>query len=432
MPLIPPSNLEAEKAILGAIVLDSSLLQKLDLSEMDFYAEVHRRIFKAMVALDKEGIPPDSVTLLSKLSEEDCVRLSDYSAGVVSLSNLDFYVSLLKELSHKRQIQKSCLEVCQGIGELSVNEALNRLQMTTKKVLTIGGQGWVSSGKVAEDAWNLIEKRHEDKSGLGGIPTGLKDLDLFTDGWKKGNLVVLAGRPSTGKSALGLWFALAAAKMGFPVGFISLEMETSELGLRAISALSGVGFSKLYQNTSLTAEEWSRVSAASNNLSSLPLHFHPSARTTKAISRVILQLRENEGTELFLLDYLQLGKTEGQKENREREVAEISWTLKAVAKDQGIPIIALAQLNRDVEKGGKGGKPQRPRLDHLRDSGAIEQDADVVMLLSPKATREETLSGGPLELIIAKGRNIGQGAIDIFFDAAHMRFFDIEKKRAER
>ncbi len=412
-----PHKLEAEQAVIGAIALDSSILRKTSLRAEDFHSPRHKNIYDAMVCLNREGIPPDPVTLLQKLPKEDCVYLSNQMAEVLSLSNFSHYEQILKELSQKRQIQKICLETLKSLDEQSPDEIASNLRRKMAGIIEGKGGKILTSGDIAGALWKFIEGRYQDRGALSGIASGLKDLDILTDGHQPGDLIILAGRPGKGKSALAMFFAVNSARAGYPVGIISLEMGNHQLGVRTLSSLSGVELWKIRKGI-LSSQDLGLLAKGSDTLTCLPLFFSFSARDSASISRVITEMVEIHGCRLLILDYIQLAKSSGSKERREREVAEISWILKTSAQIHNIPVIGLAQLNRDAER-----QDRRPILADLRDSGAIEQDADIVLFLYQEG------EGSPLEIIIAKGRNIGIGTVKVVFDPERMRFGDYREEK---
>ncbi len=417
---------DLERAIIGAIALEPALISKLRLKEADFYSPRHTKIFRAMLELHREGVPADSVTLLPKIGDEDAIYVSTCAAETVTASNFPHYELALLELTQKRRIQKVCLDGLENFGSGPPDEVISFLRNESLRLLSDppGQTKIVDSGRMAQLTWNFIETRYRSKGAIAGIPSGLRDLDQVTDGWSAGDLIILAGRPGSGKSALALSFAMAAATQGNPTGFLSLEMTDRGLGIRSFSALSKVELWKLRKGF-LGADDFSAISRAAERLTKLPIFFSFPPKDLGAISTEICRLVEIHGCRLILVDYLQLIHAERIKEHRERQVAEISWALKNAAQLHNIPIIALSQLNRDSERQGR-----KPILADLRESGAIEQDADVVLFIYRKTDEETPSQSGPVQLSISKGRHIGVGLITILFDSQHMTFRDCGTERS--
>jgi replicative DNA helicase len=377
-----------------------------------------------MLELALEGVPPDCGALLPKIGQEECARLSEYMEAAVTSANLSYFENIVHEAAQKRRLQKFYLDAIRRMEEAPLDELLSANRIETRKVLLAGnGGGVISAREIASELWDFIERRFEEKGALSGIPSGLKDLDRLTDGWQRGDLIIVAGRPGTGKSALAMHFAQTSAAAGWPVGFISLEMERHQLGIRSLSSLSEVELWRLRKGF-LSSDQLTNIASAVDKFAKLPISYYFAARDTRSISKIITLMVEVQGCRLILVDYLQLARAEGGRERREREVAEISWALKTAAQTHGVPIIALSQLNRDVEREGR-----RPILADLRESGAIEQDADVVLFLFRAKAWEDNAGKGPIEIIIAKGRNIGTGSITVFFDAERMRFGDLQEEK---
>jgi replicative DNA helicase len=345
-------------------------------------------------------------------------------AAALTSANLEYFEDIVREAAQKRRLQKFYLDALKRMEEAPLDELLSANRLETGKILLAGkGGGLISSREIAREVWDFIERRFKERGALSGIPSGLKDLDRFTDGWQRGDLIIVAGRPGTGKSAVAMHFAQTSAAAGLPVGFISLEMGGRQLGIRSASSLSDVELWRLRKGF-LSSDQLTKIANAVNEFTNLPISFSFTARDARSIFKTITLMVEVQGCRLILVDYLQLARAEGVRERREREVAEISWALKTAAQTHGVPIIALSQLNRDAEKEGR-----RPILADLRESGAIEQDADIVLLLFREKAWGNNDCKGPIEIIVAKGRNIGTGSITAFFDAERMRFGDLQEEQ---
>jgi replicative DNA helicase len=415
--IIPPQNLQAEEAVLGAIVMENALLRKTTLAADDFYPPNHRRYFAAFLELWEKNIPVDLISLGQKLPEEDLVVISGYMAAHVTSANFSYHQDLVKELSRRRQIQKICLESLGAIQDLPAEEAAQQIRARIGGVFSGRETGLVPISRVVHETYSFAERRCEDRGNISGVPSGLKDLDRVTDGFQGGDLIILAGRPGTGKSALAMHVAHEAAKGNYPAGFISLEMGEHQIGIRSLASFSRVPMWRLRKGF-LNSEHWEKLSPGANSLSALPIWFSFSAMDSKSINSAINAMAEEKGCRIVFLDYLQLAKAKEAK-SREREVAEISLLCKNAARSLNIPVVALAQLNRLVER-----EKRKPVLSDLRDSGAIEQDADVVMFLH-KGPEEE----GTVTLVVAKGRNLGTGEFKVTFDPELMTFRDYSERK---
>lgn len=407
---VNPHNLSAEQQILGAIMLDNKIIRRLNLSIDDFYTQKHKQIYKAMLEFDLDGMPIDYATLKTKVVEEDIIYLSQY-CDAPTTANAIYHSDMVKEMSNKRKLKNICLHTINEIDNETIDSLLGNIRNNMAQLVKGRGCNLASSSEIGKELLEFLERREKNKNELSGIPSGFKDLDNLTDGFQCGDLIVLAARPSQGKSALAMAFAENA---GVPVGIISIEMGPHQLGIRSIAKLSGIELWKLRKGI-LAKHQWPALHGALSDFAQMPLYFSFNSKSTIEIERTITQMIEIYDCKMAIVDYLQLTKSKENKK-REQEVAEVSRLLKIMAQSNNIPIIALSQLNREVEKR----ENKRPILSDLRESGAIEQDADVVMFLY----RENTESDGIVEINIAKGRNIGLGTIKLAFTGDTMTFGD--------
>lgn len=418
MNYLPKQNLEAERWVLGAIIVDNEAIGRIDLTPEDFYKPVHQEIFKAMGELSGEDKPIDIVSLDDRLKRKYAEEITSIASEVFMAANIKYHVQIVREASLLRTVQKTCLQTLQAIqeGEIETADmAVTAIQEVIGKV--IKGQGGIitSMSQVAKETLAYIERRFEDRESISGVPSGFKDVDMITDGFQQGDLIILAARPSMGKTALAMAIAQNAATDGYPIGVISLEMGKHQIGIRAMASLSQVEMYKLRKGI-LDREGFNSVMNAASKLSGLPIYFSFSSWEIGDIRKVVTQMVQLKDIKMVIVDYLQLARNPEQKK-REREIGEISTTLKYLAKTFNIPVMALAQLNRQVEQR----EDKRPKLSDLRDSGQIEQDADVVMFLY----RENVSSHkGVVEVSFAKGRNIGLGKIELDFNGDFMIFED--------
>lgn len=405
---VNPHNLEAEEQILGAILLENNLIRKIPVTIEDFYAQKHKDIFKAMLKLDTEGLPIDVISL-QKEGQEDIGYISQLTANTPTTANINYHADIIREDSNKRKLRQICLQTLQNINDESVDSILANIRYGVKSLAKRRSSRVTSAFDIAKDLNDFIERRTKNKHDLSGIPSGFINLDNLTDGFQPGELTILAARPGQGKSALAMSFAENA---GVPVGIISIEMGSHQLGIRTLSKLSGIELWKLRKGI-FQDIQWPNVRDALSQMSQLPLYFAFSSKTTQEIERTITQMIEAYDCKMVIIDYLQLTKSTESKK-REQEVAEVSRLLKILAVQYNIPIIALSQLNRQVESR----ENKRPILSDLRESGAIEQDADVVIFLF----RDRSDTDGMVELSIAKGRNCGLGKVKLYFSGDTMTF----------
>ncbi len=411
--MIIPHFPEIEKAVLGSFLLEPGLLRKAGLKEADFHGGAFARIFRAMEDLFRKGQGVDLPLLAEHLKTEDFEILNEVSSEAFTADNFLLHVSRLKELSSKRSLQYLCLEIIRGIHERELGESLLKARQGLSGILAGQGADSITGAEMAAHGWEWIEKRAQKRGSLSGIPCSLKPLDNHLDGFQPSELSIIAGRPGQAKTAFALHCLLSAARAGFPGAFLSLEMGQDQIENRLLSNISGVPLWRIRKGC-LGADEWEKITAASNTLNSLPIRFVFRVRNLKDVISSMVNLTENQGAKILFLDYLQLVKADGAQ-NREREISMISGELKSLAVSLKVPIISLSQLSRAPEKR----EDRRPGLADLRDSGSLEQDADNVILLYRPDINEPK---GPVDFIIGKGRNTGGGTFKANFDGEKQRF----------
>jgi replicative DNA helicase len=430
-----PSNLEAERAILGAILLDDKAVLTIfeTLKAQDFYLESHRRIFEKMMHLTNESRPIDLVTLkdaLQRASELESVGGAAYLAsltdGLPRAINIEFYAQIVKEKSTlRRLIQASNEMMSRSYQDEEPAQAV--LQFAEKAIFDIAGQhfhtGFTPISPIVSDVFRQIEELSNKKAAVTGLETGFVDLDRMTAGLHPGDLIIVAARPSLGKTSLCLNIAeFAAIKNKKSVGIFSLEMSKEQLVKRLLCSESRIDAHRV--NTGyLNKDDWNRLSRASGDLSETRIFIDDTASITIAELRTkARRLSLEHGLDLIIVDYLQLMSGSAQRyENRTQEISQISRGLKGVAKELGVPLIAVSQLSRAVES--RTGEHRRPQLSDLRESGSIEQDADVVMFIYREDMSNPTEENmGKAELIIGKQRNGPTGSIELAFLKQFTRF----------
>jgi replicative DNA helicase len=416
--IVVPHNRKAEETILGCILIDNSLMRQCSLSVDDFRFDRHQMYYAMFLDLHENQEPIDLVIMSQTLSAEDLNILNGFMSDAVTTSNFSYYEETVKELAIRRRLQKLGWDLARWVADATVDELVTRVRLQVSEIIAGRGSVLVPMSQVAKEVKEFVDRRRHHAGGLSGLAMGLKDLDEFTDGLQNGDMIVLAGRPGSGKSAFAAHVAQEVAGQGGPVGFISLEMGTHQLGIRSLSSLSQVEMWKLRKGV-WGDSAYGMVLEGLAKMGRLPIWFSFSASDAKSIEKTITNLVEEKECKLIILDYLQLVRA-ADANSREREVAQVSNIMKNAARMNNIPIIAISQLNRGPEK-----EKRRPILADLRESGAIEQDADVVIFLH----RGE--AEGTTEMIFAKGRNIGTDTFTVVWDDKTMTFRDYERRNSD-
>ena len=432
---VPPHSLEAEEALLGSALLSRDAVTRLmeEVKPSDFYSPSNQSVYEAMKGLFDTGNPIDTVTvseLIFKDTKNSSVNAS-YIARLVenvpSSANFERYIEIVLEHSHRRKLLKASgrIELLAMAMDKEIHSVLDEAEQT---IFTASddaiGDGLVGVNDVLESAIERIEEIENKGTGLSGLPTYFSDLDYYLSGLQEGNLAVLASRPSMGKSSLALNIATNVAKDGKVAAFFSLEMTKEELVQRVLFSEAKVTSGDARKGQ-LGPEKWSRVVDASSKVNNLPLYFDDAPIITvtdiRAKSR---RLKSSKGLDLILVDYLQLMQS-SSGDNRQQEIAEISRNLKNLARELKVPIFALSQLNRAAE----AREDKRPRLGDLRESGAIEQDADIVMMLyRDDYYNPGTEIPGVAEVNIVKNRSGQTGKVDLFFSKEFTQFSNYSKQ----
>lgn len=445
---IPPQNLEAEKSLLGSLLVDKDAMVRIadKVQPEDFYSDSNRLIFATMLDLYERHDPIDVLALGNRLEEKDILQKVGGRAYLVELSNAvptSAHVVHYSEIVQKKATLRRLLSASAEITRLGFEEEADIENTLDEAERTLFGVSqkflkntFTSIRSVLAGAFERIDELHRKAGSLRGIPTGFKELDELLAGLQKSDLVILAARPSVGKTSLALDIARNAAVKGkTPVGLFSLEMSKEQLVDRMICAHAGIDLWKLRTGRlSDRDEDFPRIGEALGVLSETPIYIDDSASLNVMQLRTkARRLQTEHGLGLIIIDYLQLmeGRSKSGSDNRVQEVAEISRGLKQIARELNVPVLALAQLSRAVEMN----KPAIPRLSHLRDSGSIEQDADVVMFIYRKAAdrnfREDELppeERNLAEVHIAKHRNGPTGLVRLFFDKRTTSFKNLERQ----
>lgn len=437
---LPPQHQESEKALLGSILLRSDVLYELiDIFPRNaFYSERHRIIYEAMLDLHTRHEPVDLVTLAAKLEDRKQLEtiggrayLAELANSVPSSANAKFYAETVR----RKHLMRSLIDAAERISEISYNEdaeletLLDEAERRIFEITNTGvRQSIVHIKSALEEAWERIDRLHHTRDGLRGVPTGFSGIDALLSGLQKTDLIILAARPSVGKTSLALDIARrAAVNYGVPVGIFSLEMSTQQLIDRMISAQSAVNAWKLRTGKGLQDSDFSYLRDAIDSLSKAPIFINDTpGLNILSMRSAVRKMKSEHNLGLVVVDYLQLMTPLRNSDSMVQQVTEISRSLKSLAKELDIPVLALSQLSRAVEQ--RGGKP---RLSDLRDSGSIEQDADVVMFIHrDDKTNENSERPNIAEILIEKHRNGPTGRVELFFDSERSTFRDIEKNRA--
>lgn len=453
--LQPPQSLEAEQAVLGAIMKDSEAINSvLDVFEspMHMYHRRHQTVFSVCIDLYNRSEAIDITTVseeLIKLGQLDQaggrVYLVDLVESIASTANVASHANIILEKSLLRRMINTSNEIARSCYTLEqpVNELLDRAETDIFEISEMRlKHGFIEFKGLVKQALESIDQMSLEDGGLQGLSTGYPRIDEMTLGMHKGELIIIAGRPSMGKSALALNIAESlATKSKKRVGVFSIEMSKEQLVFRMLCGRAKLNQQKL-RSGKLKQEEWPRLTIAGNVLSEAPIYIDDSPTLSPLELRAkARRLKKQHNIDLIIVDYLQLMHSHSRQENRQQEIAMISRSLKALAKEIDIPVIAISQLSRQVEQRGK---ERIPQLSDLRESGAIEQDADVVMFVyRPEfyLTREERMEEqgksaeetklGKAQIIIAKQRNGPTGTIDLVWLGEFARFENLAARRSE-
>jgi replicative DNA helicase len=436
---LPPQNVDAEKALLGSILLKANAMYDIadSVTPEHFYAAKHGMIFGAMMGLFEKGEPIDIVTLSSKLKEIKKLEtvggtayLSDLAAAAPVAANVTYYADTVKDKSTRRRL----IAAAGDIGELGYQEDRDTEEVVDEAqqaIFHIANSGTatniVTMHDAVKDAFERLDALKTQGEGLRGVTTGYSALDNLLSGFMPSDLIILAARPSVGKTTLALDFARhAAIKGGAGVALFSLEMSSQQLADRMLSAEAKVNAWKLRTGKITSDDDFDKIRDAIGVLSQAPIYIDDRAHTTVLqIRATARRLKAEKNLGLIIIDYLQLITPSGshKSDNIVQQVTEISRALKGIAREINVPVIALSQLSRAVEQ--RGG---RPRLSDLRDSGSIEQDADVVMFIHREDKNDkESERPNIADILVEKHRNGPVGAIELYFDGEKSTFLSIEK-----
>ena len=439
---MPPQNLEAETAVLGSMLLDKEAIAKAieRLDEEAFYTDSNRKIYQAILKLYDENRAIDIVTLIDELKKRNILdevggpaHITELANSIPTAANIDHYTKIVREKHLLRSLITTATRIASESYEPSteVEELLDRAEKMIFDITSHHNrEARVSEMKdVVKESIDTIDKLYQRKENITGIPTGFHDFDVKTAGLQKSDLIILAGRPSMGKSALAISIMeYAAVVEKVPCAFFSLEMSRDQLAQRMLCSIAGVNAHKV-RTGFFSQTDWPKLVAAAGKLSESPIFIDDtpgiSALELRAKAR---RLKAKHDIQLMVVDYLQLMRGAPRSENRQQEISEISRSMKALARELDIPVIGISQLSRAVEQRAD----HRPMLSDLRESGAIEQDADVVVLLLREEYYNPTEENkGIAEAIIAKQRHGPVGTVRLAFLPEYTRFSNLSRTEEE-
>lgn len=434
-PKVPPHSLEAEQSVLGGIIIDNEAINRVLelLRPGDFYKEAHQRIFGAMISLFERGEPLDLVTLANELKKsKDLERiggatyLAQLADAVPTAANIVHYAKIVKEKALLRSLIATATDIvteCYREGQ-DIEELLDRAEQAIFGISQYRVRpAFFPIKEVLKEAFRSIERLYEKKELITGVPSGFKDLDRKTAGFQPSDLIIVAGRPSMGKTAFCLNIAqYAAVEAKIPTAIFSMEMSREQLALRMLCSEAKVSASKV-RSGFLSEGDLQKLTMAASTLADAPIVIDDTpALSVLELRAKARRLKGETGLGLIIIDYLQLMRGRSSAERREQEISEISRSLKALAKELSIPVIAISQLSRRAED-----RPgRRPQLADLRESGAIEQDADLIIFLyRDEVYNPHSDKKGIAEVIIGKQRNGPTGTVELSFIPELTTFRDL-------
>jgi replicative DNA helicase len=435
---IPPHAYDAERAVLGGIMLDAEALERLEGSLLSehFYVEANARIFYVIIELASKGQPVDALTIKDQLEQRDELAniggesyLAELVTAVPTSANVKHYADIVRERSVLRDLLSVCSNTTREVYEETGRDVNEHLDLAEKNILGIAekfNRSRPSFSKMSDlmlESYKELEARYAEKKLVTGIPTGFDDLDRMTSGMQRGDLIIVAGRPSMGKTAFSMNLAQNASIRSDDaavVAVFSLEMSSQQIAMRMLACEARVDMQHL-RTGRFSAEDWRKLAAASGSLaeSAIFVDDTPAISVLEIRSKCRRLKREAKQLDLVLIDYIGLMSGRADADNRAQEISEITRALKALAKELHVPVIALSQLNRSLEARAD----KRPVMSDLRESGAIEQDADVIMFIyRDEVYNKKPDNEGLAEIIVAKQRNGPIGDVKLTFIHKYTRF----------
>lgn len=434
---VPPQALEAEESVLGSILLDNQAINVCleRIRAEDFYKAAHQTIFEAMALLSDRREPIDIITLgqqLRSMGQLDAIggvqSLSYLASSVPNAANVAYYARMIKEMSIRRRLIHESSDIINSAFELE-GDIEEFLDTTEQRILGVSdfrvNASFHRVSDIVQDSIRIVEKLYDQKEPVTGVPSGLMKLDKMTAGFQPSDLVIVAARPSMGKTALVLgWSQFVGIYHKKPVAFFSLEMSKEQLVLRMLCSESRINNSSV-RTGSLTERDFARIVDGASRISEAEIFIDDTpAITITELRAKARRLHRDHQLGIIIVDYLQLLRSPAYSHSREQEISDISRSLKALAKELNVPVVALSQLNRSVESR----TDKRPMMSDLRESGAIEQDADLIMFIyRDEVYNKETPDKGVAEIIIAKQRTGPTGAVRVAFSGEHTRFDNLEE-----
>lgn len=431
-----PYDFLAEKAIIGSILKKNETFDKVNqiIKPVDFYDSRTQRIYKSIITMVEKDIKIDEVSLLSQLRNENILQevggeefITEITLSSFYTPNIDTYAKTVKEKS----LLRSLIGASEDIMDVSYrqnDDVSSILSMAESKIFDISqsklNEGLIKVGDTLDETVQVINELSLNDGDITGVATGLETIDMKLSGLQPSQLILLAARPAMGKTALGLTMAWNAARVGKSVAFFSLEMSVLQLNYRLLSMVSMIDLEQV-MNGRIKDDEWELLFRATKEIANKDLYVDETPGITLSEMRSKLKrLKAEVGVDLVVIDYLQLMQADGRQENRQNEIASISRGLKTLSKELNCPILSLAQLSREADKRAD----HKPILSDLRESGAIEQDADVVMLLYREDYYDEEDNPNIAKVIVAKHRNGSTGTLDLFFNKPCTTFRDLSYK----
>ncbi len=440
---VPPHNLDAERSVLGALLLDKDQIGQVvgSLEADEFYHDAHAAIFRAMLSLFSQGTPLDTLTLADELERQSTLErvgglevLTSLAAAVPTAANLAHYARIV----HGHALKRRLIQAGGQLAELGFDEALEAqqaIEAAEQAVFAVADRGRPKAefqplGEQLAATWDALSNAYQqgEVRSMTGVASGFGELDAITAGLQRGELITLAARTGVGKTSFVLNVARnAAVRRQHGVALFSLEMSRDTLVQRLLCSEAGVDSYRL-RTGQLGNDAWPRIAEAMDTLSRAPIFIDDSTGLSVMEMRAkARRLRASAPIDLFIVDYLQLMRSQRRSDSRAQEVSEISGGLKSLARELDVPVIAISQLNRESER-----RPNhRPQLSDLRDSGSIEQDSDIVMFLYRPGMYEEGKDPGLTELDIAKNRNGPIRRLQLYFNAGQTAFRELETRHAE-